>query len=347
MVVQSTTGVSLVSSQNPASAGSSVMFTAAVGGSSVTATGTVTFRDGSAVLGATSLNGAGEAFLTTAGLALGTHPITASYAGDANNSAAVSSILNLVVQRSATQTSLAVSSINLTVGSPVTLSTSVTGAGAVPGGQVTFLDGSTVLGTANLNASGSAALTVPNLALGQQALAVSYSGDTNDAPSVSAAQVVTVQKGLPSLVVASSSNPSFTGQAVTLTASLAGVGGTPTGSVTWSDGSTVLGSSSLSSSGSSSYVATALTAGQHILTAGLFGRCEQQRDHSGSVCANGAAGDQLRGAHIRGESGDLRGHGGVHDRGRRNGIAAGPERSHSGTAQRSSDHILSMRTGRP
>jgi hypothetical protein len=48
-----------------------------------TPTGTVTFIDGTTVLGTTNLNGAGQAILDTSSLAGGLHPIIAIYGGDA------------------------------------------------------------------------------------------------------------------------------------------------------------------------------------------------------------------------------------------------------------------------
>ena len=75
------TTIMLASSGNPATVGESLTFTATV--SPVTATGTVTFYDGAATLGAGALSG-GVATLVTSGLAVGSHSITAEYGGDAD-----------------------------------------------------------------------------------------------------------------------------------------------------------------------------------------------------------------------------------------------------------------------
>jgi len=64
-------------------------------GETGTATGSVTFKDGTVVLGTVSLSG-GAASLTTK-LAAGTHKIVASYAGDSNFNPGTSSTLTLVV----------------------------------------------------------------------------------------------------------------------------------------------------------------------------------------------------------------------------------------------------------
>jgi hypothetical protein len=81
--------VSLSSSLNPATAGSSVTITATVthlpvpGGSTTTASGSVTFTDSlDGNLGTVTLSG-GVATLSTTSLSSGTHVVTAVYAGDA------------------------------------------------------------------------------------------------------------------------------------------------------------------------------------------------------------------------------------------------------------------------
>lgn len=69
---------------------------------------------------------------------------------------------------------------------------------------------------------------------------------------------------------ASPSGTSTYGTSVLLTATVSGSGGTPSGSVTFSDGSTTLGSASLSS-GTATLSTSALTAGTHQLTASYSG----------------------------------------------------------------------------
>ncbi|MBB5342420.1 Ig-like domain repeat protein [Tunturibacter empetritectus] len=270
-IVSPVTGVALASSQNPVSAGANVTFTAAVGGSEPAPTGVVTFHDGSATLAAITLNAAGVAIFNTTSLALGTHLITASYGGDANNNAALSSTLSELVQRATTQTSMAVSAVTSTVNSTETLTVTVTGSGGIPGGQVTFLDGTNVIGTANLSANGSASLSVSNLSLGQHTLSASYSGDTNDAPSSSPPQTIMVNKGVPGLTLVSSSNPSVAGLQVVFTANLSGTTVAPTGSVTFTDGTAGLGSSPIAANGSANFSTTSLSVGQHTIVATYTG----------------------------------------------------------------------------
>jgi Bacterial Ig-like domain (group 3)/Autotransporter beta-domain/IPT/TIG domain len=87
-----TTGVtttSISSSLNPSQVGQAVTFTATVTGSGATPTGTVSFRDGGVSIGTATL-AAGAATFSIAALTLGSHTITASYAGNGTFSASTS-----------------------------------------------------------------------------------------------------------------------------------------------------------------------------------------------------------------------------------------------------------------
>jgi len=82
---QSTTGVTLTSSENPANVGDSVTFTATVTPASAyfgVPTGTMTFYDSGAPLGSAVALSGGAASFTISTLASGTHSITAAYSGD-------------------------------------------------------------------------------------------------------------------------------------------------------------------------------------------------------------------------------------------------------------------------
>ena len=74
------TSTTLISSRNPSEVGQAVTFTASVTSGGGTPSGTMTFKDGGAVLGAVPLAG-GVATFTTASLTQGSHSITANYAG--------------------------------------------------------------------------------------------------------------------------------------------------------------------------------------------------------------------------------------------------------------------------
>src|SRR5207302_8435941 len=78
----------------------------------------------------------------------------------------------------------------------------------------------------------------------------------------------------PTTAVPSAVNRSGAGQNVTVTASVAVAApgaGAPTGSVTFSDGTTPLGIGSLDGAGHATFSTSALTAGTHTITAGYGG----------------------------------------------------------------------------
>ena len=83
VIGKASTTTALTSSQNPASYGQSVTFTATVtpqfGGLT---SGNMTFRDGTKLLKTVALSGGGANF-TTSTLGRGAHNITATYAGNA------------------------------------------------------------------------------------------------------------------------------------------------------------------------------------------------------------------------------------------------------------------------
>lgn len=91
--------VAVASSQNPSIVGASVTFTATLGGGSGP-TGSVEFLDGaSAISGCAAVAVANSsAACSTSALGVGSHSITASYSGDANFTAATSSVITQTVQ---------------------------------------------------------------------------------------------------------------------------------------------------------------------------------------------------------------------------------------------------------
>src|SRR5262249_46797255 len=135
-------------------------------------------------------------------------------------------------------------------------------------GSVTFMDGATSLGVVTL-VNGTASLTVSALTADTHSLTAVYSGTADFAPSIWAALTQTVNQATTSTTLTSSLNPSVTGQAVTLSATVSPVlpaVGAPTGTVTFMDGTTSLGVATLAN-GSASLTISTLAAVTHSLTA--------------------------------------------------------------------------------
>ncbi|MGZ4198799.1 MAG: Ig-like domain repeat protein, partial [Thermoleophilia bacterium] len=255
-VVQAQTITALKSSVNPSACGQSVTFTATV--LPAAASGTVTFKDGATVLGTVTISN-GVATLTTSKLAVGSHAITAVYSGDGNYAGSTSVTLNQVVKK-ATKTTLLSCPNPSSYGQCVTFTAMVCPSGAT--GTVAFYDGSTLLGTAKLGC-GSAWLTTSALAVGTHTISAVYSGDTTYATST-ATLTQTVKKAATTTTLKSSANPSTSGQSVTFTAKVSPAGAT--GSVTFKDGSTVLGTATLAG-GSATLTTSTLAVGSHTITA--------------------------------------------------------------------------------
>jgi len=115
-----------------------------------------------------------------------------------------------------------------------------------------------------------------NFAAGYNAASVTvgdFNGDgkpdlavANNAYSGSVSVFLNTTKPATSTSLISDVNPSAFGQAVTFTATVSALGGTPTGTVTFMDGATSLGTEPLSS-GTATLTTSALAAGSHSITA--------------------------------------------------------------------------------
>lgn len=78
-------------------------------------------------------------------------------------------------------------------GAPVTFAATVTsGSTGTPFGDVTFTDGTTLLGTQTLNSSGVATLSIATLAVGSHSITAAYAGNNDFVPSTSPALVQVV-----------------------------------------------------------------------------------------------------------------------------------------------------------
>jgi len=136
-------------------------------------------------------------------------------------------------------------------------------------GTVSFSDGVTTIGSGILNGVGVATFSTSALAAGSHTIAGHYGGDDNWLASSGSMtgnpQVVTINT---TTAVTSSLNPSVLGQQVTFTATVSPVApgtGTPTGSVDFSDGVTVIGSGILTG-GVATLSTSVLAVGSHTMT---------------------------------------------------------------------------------
>jgi sugar lactone lactonase YvrE/predicted thioesterase len=282
-VVQlASTSVLLTSNTNPSIAGKGITLTAAVSSVGGIPTGTVTFFDGAVSIGTGTLNGSGQAFLPISTLSTGSHVLKATYGGDPKDEPSTSDPMTQVVQQATTGLTLTSSANPATAGVQVTFTAGLTSNGSIPSGVILLKEGSTTLGSATLSVTGSASFMLSNLSAGSHTLTASYAGDSDHAASISPALVQVIQQGTSSAVVLSSANPSVFGDSVTFTAKVTGTGTQPTGSVSFLDGSTALGTVAMDGAGQARFSTSTLAIGNHTITVTYVG----DTTHSGSSPAS-------------------------------------------------------------
>ena len=165
---------------NPVTYGANLTLSANVTSTGGTATGTLRFTEAGTVIGTATLDSNGAASIHTASLAPGPHSVIAQYAGDGRASASASSpVVFLVKQR----TTLALSADNnpaLSLDGIVLHATLGYNHSFLATGPVSFSEGGTSFGTAQLDANGVASLTIPALPVGTHTITSTYGGDDSD-----------------------------------------------------------------------------------------------------------------------------------------------------------------------
>ena len=224
-----------------------------------------TTGDGSAPLGGLIMDSAGKLYGTT------------SSGGQSTARCAFGCGTIFVLEPGGVTTTTLTSSPNPSAyGQSVTFTATVTAQSTgTPTGTVAFSSNGFTLGTATLNTSGQATFTTNSAAQGNplpkgsDSIVAQYGGDSTFASSTStplSQQVGALTATTTALT--SSVNPSVSGQPVTFTATVTPQGsGTPTGTVTFSEGGTTLGTGSLNASAQATFTTTSLAQGTHSIVA--------------------------------------------------------------------------------
>jgi hypothetical protein len=134
---------------------------------------------------------------------------------------------------------------------------------AATAGVYVMTNGATAAGQGGIST-----FTTSSLLGGPHPVTGVYSGDSNYLGNTGALNSpLTIGQGTAAAVVASSLNPSNYGQSVTFTATLTGPNTIPTGTVTFLDGATVIGTGTLDATGKATMATSALVVGNHPITA--------------------------------------------------------------------------------
>jgi hypothetical protein len=272
--VQVGSTITVVSSLNPSTFGAPVTFTATISSTAGSpATGTVSFLDNGALIGAGTLGGTPDtATFIISTLAVGAHPITVSYAGDNYNAASTSApALSQVVDQAQSVTTVSALPNPGVAGSAETISATVVPAAgtALLTGTVTFSSGGTQLGASALNGSGVATIT-PTLAPGNYQIVATYPGDANSVGSASAPLAYSVVEATTQTALTVTPDPAVVLGTVTFTATVTGSGATPAGSINFLANGVIVGTSALTS-GTATFTDSALPAGSYTMTAQYLG----------------------------------------------------------------------------
>ena len=260
----------LMSSLNASVFGQAVTFKAEVTSNSGTPTGTLQVLNGSTVVGTGTL-ASGIISIPVSTLPAGTDLVTASYLGGGGFAPSKSTPLTQTVTKATTATALASSPNPAAANQAVTFTAAVSSQyGGAATGTVTFMAGAQSMGSTALSRN-VAALTTSFATAGTYSITAQYNGDSNNTGSTSGALSEKIIASTTTMLI-SSLNPSVVGQAVTFVATVSSSAGAPPNgeTITFKNGSTVLGTGMLSS-GMASLTTSSLSAGVYTITASYPG----------------------------------------------------------------------------
>jgi sugar lactone lactonase YvrE len=266
------TATALSGAPNPAIVGQSVTLTASVSPAPTgSALGTVSFYNGATLLSSGNVNSSGVATFSTSSLPTGADSLKAVYSGNPGFAGSTSSVYTETINTlTNTTTALSGAPNPATVGQSVTLTATVSPAPTGSSlGTVSFYNGETLLGSGNVNSSAAATFSTTTLPATANSLTAVYSGNASFAASTSSAFTETVTT-LTSTTTAltAAPNPAVSGQTITFTATISPAPtGTPTGTVNFYDGSTLLGTETVNSAGVALLTSGSLPTGALAITA--------------------------------------------------------------------------------
>jgi hypothetical protein len=280
--VTPTATIALTSRPNPSALRQPVMFVATV--TPATASGTVTFSELTCSpapcsikpvpLGTVSLSG-GRATLSVSSFSADTHLISATYNGDSTYKSVISQNITQTVNKITPVVTITAEHNPYVSGQPLVLTASISPPDAT--GSVTFSHNGPGGTSGNLTCAGATygiSVTVVNGqakcstssipgGVGTSSITASYSGDASYSGATSPAFSLTIKQPT-GVALTSNNNPSLFGQSVTFSAAEGNTNAT--GTMTFYDSSTVIGTSSVTG-GQATFSTSALSVGNHSINA--------------------------------------------------------------------------------
>jgi hypothetical protein len=278
-VIEQATTLNVISSANPAIQFSPITFTATLGGWTTAPTGNIALTDGGRALGSAVIGPNGIANFPVPPLAVGTHHIAATYAGDATDYGSQYAF-DQIVSRASSTTNLSSSATVVQFSTPITFTATVTGVPAsTPTGSVAFKDGPSVLSTVPVNSLGVATYVNTTLPAGTHIITAAYLGDSDYAGSTSI-QIITemIKQTATTIHLTASTSNSIATRPITLTATVTALGATPTGTVSFMNGNVLIGTATLNRG-----VASVITSSLPVGTDGVFAIYNGDSNDTGST----------------------------------------------------------------
>ncbi len=238
------------------------------------ASGTAQILDGGTALTTQTLQGNGCAnWYITPGLAVGTHVFTANYSGDSKNAAGTSASTTITVNPVPVSMSISAAGGSTPYGVNFKRTVTLSSNAGSPLGSITYsLDGGSPVSVAL--SAGNALINIALPAAGSHKVLVGYAHQTNYAAATSQTLSFTVTPAASTIVLTSSSSSAKSSASVTFTAAVNSTSaGAPNaaGSVTFSDGGTVLATVAVDATGKAVYSTTNLAVGLHTISATFAG----------------------------------------------------------------------------
>jgi len=238
-------------------------------------TGTVTFLEDGKQVGVVTADANGQASLPLASLLPGLHTFLALYPGQGSFTPSTSVEVILLVNRYVPVLTLTTNPSPSMLGKSVAFTATITSPDNATLSPITFTDNGSTLATVTPDANGVATLATTTLTVGTHLIVAFYSGDPLHAAVQASVQQQVTNGFQTATTISSVPNPAAAAQLVKLVVVITNqspTGETPTGTVSFTDGNTVLATVPLTppsnpGTAEAAFSTSTLSVGSHTVTA--------------------------------------------------------------------------------